>query len=52
MGDVNKPSRILQAVLETAAGLATAGVMEPATLREFERLCEVSGEESPPGREA
>jgi len=32
-------SPILEAVHETAAGLADAGVMDRMTLREFDRLC-------------
>ena len=32
-------SPILDAVLETAAGLHKAGVMDKVTLREFDRLC-------------
>lgn len=32
-------SKILEAVLETARGLHDAGVMDPMTLREFDRLC-------------
>lgn len=32
-------SPILDAVHETAKGLHKAGVMDPATLREFDQLC-------------
>lgn len=34
-----KPSAILASVHKTAAGLRAAGVMEQATMREFDALC-------------
>lgn len=43
-------SAILDAVLETARGLHSAGVMEQVTLREFDRLCLPPVEPLSPGK--
>jgi len=42
-------SAILEAVHETAKGLHDAGVMDQVTLREFDRLCLISGTAFAPG---